>query len=249
MSNAVLEALDVVEREAGDDCVEAELVVELFERETAEDRALGRARIDGGHVVTVGGKGESELAVSATDLEQTSRRRRKLRSREGVESLESQAHARSSESARAFCSSFPRSAWSSSSSSALNPASRRWLNACTARSISACFARPASVSSTLTARRSFGVAATYDEALLFETVDVARQRRAFDVERARELVLRPPLLALQVREDEPRRHRAADLGKRVVERAPDVLRRVGELQADRGSRWAHGRDSSVLIAS
>ena len=145
----------MVEREAGDDRVEAELVVELFERETAEDVALGRTRIDGGHVVTVSRKGESELAVSATDLEQASRRRRKLRSCEGVESLEPQAHVRSSESARAFCSSFPRSAWSSSSSSALNPASRRWLNACTARSISACFARPASVSSTLTARRSF----------------------------------------------------------------------------------------------
>ena len=84
------------------------------------------------------------------------------------------------------------------------------------------------------------VAATYDEALLFETVDVARERRAFDVERARELVLRPPLLALQVGEDEPRRHRAADLRKRVVERAPDVLRGVGELQADRSSWWTHG---------
>ena len=84
------------------------------------------------------------------------------------------------------------------------------------------------------------VAATDDEPLLFETVDVARERRALDVERARELVLRSPLLALQVREDEPRRHRAADLRERVVERAPDVLRGVGELQADRSSWWTHG---------
>ena len=42
------------------------------------------------------------------------------------------------------------------------------------------------------------VAATDDEPLLFETVDVAGERRAFDVERARELVLRSPLLAFQV---------------------------------------------------
>ena len=69
---------------------------------------------------------------------------------------------------------------------------------------------------------------------------MARERRTFDVERARELMLCPPLLALQVREDEPRRHRAADLRERVVERAPDVLRGVGELQADRSSRWTHG---------
>ena len=71
------------------------------------------------------------------------------------------------------------------------------------------------------------VAATHDEPLLLETVDVARERRAFDVERARELMLRSPLLAFQGGEDEPRRHRPADLRERVVERAPDVLGGMG----------------------
>ena len=71
------------------------------------------------------------------------------------------------------------------------------------------------------------VAATHDEPLLLETVDVARERRALDVERARELVLRSPLLAFQVGENEPHRHRSADLRERVVERAPDVLGGMG----------------------
>ena len=38
------------------------------------------------------------------------------------------------------------------------------------------------------------IAAANDEAVLLEPVDVSRERRALDVERARELVLRPPLL-------------------------------------------------------
>ena len=64
----------MVEREAGDDRVEGSLVGERFERDPAEDRAVGRAGIDGGHVVAIGVERESEPAVSATDLEQATRR-------------------------------------------------------------------------------------------------------------------------------------------------------------------------------
>ena len=79
------------------------------------------------------------------------------------------------------------------------------------------------------------VAATDDEPFLFETVDMARERGALDMERARELVLGSPLLAFQVREDEPRRYGAADLCERIVERSPHVLGGMGELQPDRNS--------------
>ena len=79
-----------------------------------------------------------------------------------------------------------------------------------------------------------------DEALLLEPVEVARERRSLDVHGPGELVLRPPLVAVEVREDEPHRHRAAHLGERVVERAPDVLGGVSEVEADRGSGRTHG---------
>ena len=83
------------------------------------------------------------------------------------------------------------------------------------------------------------VAPTDDETVLLEPVDVPRQRRPLDVERPRQVVLRPPRGALQVREDEPHRHRATDLRERVVEGTADVLGRVGELKADRCSDWTH----------
>ncbi len=85
------------------------------------------------------------------------------------------------------------------------------------------------------------IAAADHEAVLLEPVDMPRERRALDVERARELVLRPPGCALEIRQDEPHRHRAADLGERVVESPSDVLRGVGELEPDRGTGRAHGR--------
>ena len=88
------------------------------------------------------------------------------------------------------------------------------------------------------------IAAAHDEAVLLQPVDVARERRALDVESARELVLRTPRCALEVREDEPHRHRAADPGERVVESPTDVLGGMGELEADRGTGRAHGRSVS-----
>ena len=122
------------------------------------------------------------------------------------------------------------------------------MNACTARSmlcvLGSASLRELDADGTPVVR----VAPADDEALLLEAVEVPRERGALDVERARELVLRPPLVALQVREDEPRRHRPSDLGEGVVEGAPDVFRRMGELEADgRAGGW-HARMVTVLVA-
>ena len=79
------------------------------------------------------------------------------------------------------------------------------------------------------------VPAAHDQAVGLEPVDVPREGGAFDMQRLRELLLCSPGVALEVGEDEPCRQRPSDLGERVVERAPDALGRVGELEADRGS--------------
>ena len=79
------------------------------------------------------------------------------------------------------------------------------------------------------------VAPPNHEPLLLEPVEVPRERGALYPKRLRELVLRPPRLALEIGEDEPHRHRPADLGQGVIEGASDVLRRVSELEADWGA--------------
>ena len=75
-----------------------------------------------------------------------------------------------------------------------------------------------------------GISAAYDEPVLLEPVEVAGERGPLDPERTCELVLGPPRFALEFGEDEPHRHRAADLGEGIVECTPDVLRRVSELE-------------------
>ena len=85
------------------------------------------------------------------------------------------------------------------------------------------------------------VAAPNDEAVLLEPVDMPREGRALDVKGARELVLRPPRCVLEIRQDEPHRHRAADPGECVVESPSDMLGGVGELEPDRDAGRAHGR--------
>ena len=56
------------------------------------------------------------------------------------------------------------------------------------------------------------VAPSLDEPRLFQPIEVARHRRAFDADRAGELQLRAPRLALERIEDQPDRERAAANG-------------------------------------
>ena len=89
------------------------------------------------------------------------------------------------------------------------------------------------------------IAPAHDEPVLLEAVEVTREGRALDAERSCELVLCPPLLALEVREDEPHRHGAADFREGVVERPPDMLRRVGELKPDRCLAGVHVQSVAI----
>jgi len=73
------------------------------------------------------------------------------------------------------------------------------------------------------------IAPADNQTCLLESVEMAGERRPLDVERARELELCGPLSAFEGGQDQPCRRGAADLGEGLAERAPDGLRRAGEL--------------------
>ena len=89
------------------------------------------------------------------------------------------------------------------------------------------------------------IAAPRDETRLLEPVEVTRQRRALDPDRAGEILLCPPAVAPERGEDQPRRHRSARVGERMVERAVDRLRSRNDLPSDRHAQWAH--KSSLIV--
>ena len=72
----VVEVVDVMERERGDDRIEGAWLLELLDRRPAEDRAVGRLGVDSHDLVAGGVERESQLAVPAADLEHAARRRR-----------------------------------------------------------------------------------------------------------------------------------------------------------------------------
>ena len=84
-----------------------------------------------------------------------------------------------------------------------------------------------------------GVRHAADEPRRLELVEVAGEGRPLDADRTRELLLGGVRVSAERREDQPDRQGAADLGERLVERAPDGLRGARQLEADRCPAWPH----------
>jgi hypothetical protein len=78
-----------------------------------------------------------------------------------------------------------------------------------------------------------------NETVALEVVEMARQCRALDPQRARQVELRRPLILAQGVQDQPRRCRAALDSEGGVERGADRLRRHRELASDRRAAGPH----------
>ena len=82
----------MVERTAGDDCIERSRWDERFERHALEDRAFRRNGVDRRHLMAGRGERERGLPVAAADLEDPRRRPIEVREHEIDESHAGQAN-------------------------------------------------------------------------------------------------------------------------------------------------------------